>query len=60
MAVMGVGYLFCVPGTDDIKKEQKPWNNTKQNFPEQKTKKSYIVLPHLCQVHEVLTGFWNH
>ena len=39
-------------------KDQQPWNNTKQIFPEQKTKKSF-VLHHLCQVHEVLSGIWN-
>ena len=39
-------------------REQQPWNNTKQIFPEQKTKKSF-VLRHLCPVHEVLSGIWN-
>ena len=61
MAVMGVWafILICVPGTDDIKeKNKKPWKHTKQIFPEQKTKKSF-VLHHLCPVHEVLTGIWN-
>ena len=52
-------HLFCVPDTADIKlKNQKPWKHTKQIFPEQKTKKSFI-LHHLCPVHEVLTGIWN-
>ena len=61
MAVMGVWafILICVPGTDDIKeKNKKPWKHTKQIFPEQKTKKSF-VLHHLWPVHEVLTGIWN-
>ena len=35
-------------------KEQQPWNNTKQIFPEQETKKSF-ALCHLCPVHEVLS-----
>ena len=48
-----LGHLFCVPDTDDLK--QQPWNNTKQIFPEQKTKKSF-ALRHLCPVHEVLCG----
>ena len=38
--------------------EQQPWNNTKQIFPEQKTKK-FFALRHLCPVHEVLSGIWN-
>ena len=32
------------------KQKKKPWNNTKQIFPEQKSKKSF-VLRHLCPVH---------
>ena len=53
MVVMGVGAFICVPDTDDVK--QQPGNNTKQIFPEQKTKKSF-ALRHLCPVHEVLSG----
>ena len=52
-------HLFCVPDTADIKlKIQKRWKHTKQIFPEQKTKKSF-VLHHLCPEHELLTGTWN-
>ena len=52
-------WLFCVLDTDDMKqKNAKPWNNTKWIFPEQKTKKSFL-LHHVCPVHEVLTGIWN-
>ena len=39
-------------------KEQKPWNNTKQIFPKQKTKTSF-VLRYLCTVHKVLTGIFS-
>ena len=39
-------------------KDQQPWNNTKQIFPEQKTKKSF-ALGHLCPVHELWVEFWN-
>ena len=45
MAVMGVWAFILCTGTDDMKqKKKKPWNNAKQIFPEQKTKKplSYI------------------
>ena len=43
-----------IPDTDNIKqKNKKPWNNTKQIFPEQKTKKSF-VLHYLCPVQDVL------
>ena len=59
MAVMGVwAFILCTRHRRHIKqKNQKPWKHTKQVFPEQKTKKSF-VLHHLCPVH-VLTGIWN-
>ena len=55
-----LGISFCVPDTDDIKQKNKKTmkSHTKKIFPEQKTKKSF-VLHHLCPVHEVLTGIWN-
>ena len=61
MAVMGVwAFILCTRHGWHIKqKNQKPWKHTKHIFPEHKTKKSF-VLPHLCPVHEVLTGIWNH
>ena len=59
MAVMRVWeYILCTRQRWRKINEQKPWNNTKQIFLEQKTKKSF-VLHHLCPVHEVLTGIWN-
>ena len=59
MAVMRVWeYILCTRQRWRKIDEQKPWNNTKQLFPEQKTKKSF-VLHHLCPVHEVLTGICN-
>ena len=60
MAVMGVwAFILCTRHRRHIKqKNQKPWKHTKQVFPEQKTKTSF-VLHHLWPVHEVLTGIWN-
>ena len=59
MAVMGVwAFPLCTRHRYIKQKDKKPWNNTKEIFPEQKTKKSF-VLHHLCPVHEVLTGIWN-
>ena len=61
MVVMGVvAFILCNRHRWRKKKDQQPWNNTIQNFPEQKTKKSF-ALPHLCPwpVHEVLSGIWN-
>ena len=60
MAVMGVwAFILCTRHRWHIKqKNKKPWKHTKEIFPEQKTKK-YFVLHHLCPVHEVLTGIWN-
>ena len=57
MVVMGVRHLFCVHGWRKTK-EQQPWNNTKQIFPEQKTKRSFVWCD-LCLVREVLAGIWN-
>ena len=39
-------------------KNKKTRKNTRQIFPEQKTKKSF-ALHHLCPVHKVLTEIWN-
>ena len=56
MDVMGVlAFILCTWHRWRKTKEQRPWTNTKQIFPEQKTKKSF-VLRHLCPVHEVLSG----
>ena len=63
------GHLFCVPDTDDIKqKNKKTWNNTKQIFPEQKTKKplSYIIFVQYTKfwpefgLHKYLDKLWIH
>ena len=49
------GHLLRVPDTDDVKQKNKNHEKIPNRcFPEQKTKKSF-VLPHLCQVQEVLT-----
>ena len=59
MVVMGVGaFILCTGHRWRETKEQQPWNNTKQIFPEQKPKKSFALL-RLCPVHEVLSGIWN-
>ena len=60
MAVIGVwAFIFCIRHRWHIKqKNKKPWEHTKQIFPEQKTKKSF-ALRHLCPVHKVLSGIWN-
>ena len=60
MAVMGVwAFILCTRHRWHIKqKNKKPRKHTKEIFPEQKTKK-YFVLHHLCPVHEILTGIWN-
>ena len=59
MAVMGVwAFILCNRHRWHIKQNKKPWKHTKQMFPEQKTKKSF-VLHNLCPAHEVLTGIWN-
>ena len=44
--------LLCVPDTDDVKQKDKNHETIPSRFfPEQKTKKSF-VLSHLCPVHE--------
>ena len=54
MAVVGVwAFILCTGHRWHKTKEEKPWNNSKQIFPEQKTKKSF-VLRHLCPVHDVV------
>ena len=59
MVVMGVwAFSLCTGHRWRKTKDQQPWNNTKQIFLEQKTKKSF-ALRHLCPVHEVLSGIWN-
>ena len=59
MVVVGVICGYFVYWTQMTwNKNTKPWNNTKRIFPEQKTKKSFL-LHHVCPVHEVLTGIWN-
>ena len=59
MVVMGFwAFILCTAHRWRKTKEQQPWNNTKQIFPEQKTKKSF-VLRHLCPVHEVLSRSGN-
>ena len=56
MDVMGVwASILCTWHRWRKTKEQRPWTNTKQIFPEQKAKKSF-ALRHLCPVHEVLSG----
>ena len=56
MDVMGVwAFILCTWHRWRKTKEERPWTNTKQIFPEQKTKKSF-ALRHLCPVHEVLSG----
>ena len=56
MFVVGVwAFIFCTGHRWRKTKEQQPWNNTKQIFSEQKTKKSF-ALRHPCPVHEVLSG----
>ena len=56
MVVMGVeAFILCTAHGWLKTKEQQPWHNTKQIFPEQKTKKSF-ALRDLCPVHEVLSG----
>ena len=64
MVVMGVWafILFIGHRWRNWTKEQPPWNNTKQSFPEQKTKKSFAQL--FCftssvSSDEVLSGIWN-
>ena len=59
MVVMGVwAFILCTGHRWRKTKEQQPWNNTKQIFPEQKTKKSF-ALGHLCPVHELWVEIWN-
>ena len=59
MAVMGVwAFILCTRHGWHKTKEQKPWNNTKQIFLEQETKRSF-VLHRLCPIHVVLTEIWN-
>ena len=58
MVVMGVRAYFVYRHRWPKTKEQKPWNNSKQIFREQKTKKSF-ALDDLCPVHEVLSGIWK-
>ena len=59
MVVTGVwAFISCTGHRWRKTKEQQPWNNTKQIFPEQKTKKSF-ALGHLCIVHEVWVELWN-
>ena len=59
MVVIGVwAFILCTGHRWRKTKEQQPWNNTKQIFPKQKTKKSF-ALCHLCPVHKVLSGIWN-
>ena len=59
MVVMGFwAFILCTAHRWRKTKEQQPWNNTKQIFPEQKTKKSF-ALGHLCPVHELWVEFWN-
>ena len=56
MVVMGVGaFILCTGHRSRKTKERQPWNNTKQIFPEEKTKKSF-ALRHLCPGHELLSG----
>ena len=50
--ILCTGHRWCKT------KEQQPWNNTKQIFPGQKTRKSF-ALRHLCLLHEVLSGIWS-
>ena len=45
---LGIYFVYRTQMTKT--KEQKPWNNTKQIYPEQKSKKSF-VLRHLCPVN---------
>ena len=54
MAVMGLwAFILCTGLADDIKQKNKnPWNNTKQIFPEQKTKSFFNVF---CVQY---TKFW--
>ena len=60
MAVMGVWeFILCTRHMTYKAKEPKTMKTYQADFPEQKTKKSF-VLPHLCPVHEVLTGIWNY
>ena len=59
MFVVGVwAFIFCTGHRWRKTKEQQHWNNTKQIFPEQKTKRSF-ALRRLCPVHEVLSGMRN-
>ena len=59
MVVMGFwAFILCTAHRWRKTKEQQPWNNTKQIFPEQKTKKSF-ALGHLCPVDELWVEFWN-
>ena len=52
MVVVGAGaFILCTGHRWRKTKEQQPWNNTKQIFPEQKTKKSF-ALRHLYPAHE--------
>ena len=51
-------FILCTGHRWRKTKEQQPWNNTKQIFPEKKTKKSF-ALCHLCPVQKVLSGIWN-
>ena len=51
---MGVGHLFWVPDTDDIKQEHKNHETIPSRFSLNRKQRS-----HLCPVYEVLTGIWN-
>ena len=58
MVVMGIYFVYRTQPWWRKTKEQQPWNNTKQIFPEQKAKKVF-ALRHLCPLHEVLSGIGN-
>ena len=58
LAINSKRCTFCTGHRWCKTKEQKPWNNTKQIFPEQKTRRSF-ALRHLCLVHEGFSGIWN-
>ena len=58
MVVMGIYFVYRTQPWWRKTKEQQPWNNTKQIFPEQKAKKAF-ALRHLCPLHEVLSGIGN-
>ena len=54
MVVMGVwAFTLCTEHRRHKTKEQKSWNNTKQTFPEQNTKKSFALV--ICVQY---TKFW--